>query len=144
MLAPAAVGARLPAGRVCYQYRLMSRGRIILTLLVALLVMVAVPTVAVAQSAGEDQYTDPLGGGNSGHSGGGGNSGSGGNSGASNNAPAQPAQSTQTQAAPAQTAAPKATAAQSSGLPRTGFPVVLLVLAGGTLLAGGLALRRVT
>lgn len=126
----------------------MHRGRYIVVALVALLVAVALPGAAIAQSAGEDQYTDPLQGGGGGSSGGGGGGGSsgggsggGGGGGGGGDAPAQPAQS-QTETAPAPTQATPAQADDSGGLPRTGFPVAVLVGAGLILLSGGLALRR--
>jgi hypothetical protein len=121
----------------------MHRGRYIVVALVALLVAVALPAAAVAQSAGEDQYTDPLQGGGGGSSGGGGGSSGGGSGGGGGggDAPAQPAQS-QTETTPAPTQATPAQADDSGGLPRTGFPVAVLVGAGLILLSGGLALRR--
>jgi hypothetical protein len=121
----------------------MARGRHIAVLLVALLVAVALPTAAIAQSAGEDQYTDPLqgggaGGGNGGGSGGGGSSGGGGGGG---NAPTTQAQS---DTAPAADTAKPAQAADDSdgGLPNTGFPIAILLGSGLILLSTGLALRR--
>ena len=110
-------------------------------MLVALLIVAAVPAVAMAQSAGQDQYSDPLQ--NDGSSGGSNNSGSGGNSGSSNSQ-ATPAQSTPQSSAPAATTTPSTTAAQSStkALPRTGYPVGFLILSGAALLASGIALRR--
>jgi hypothetical protein len=122
----------------------MHRGRYIAVVLVAALVAVALPAAAIAQSAGEDQYTDPLQGGGSGSSGGGGGSsgsgsGGGGGAGGGGNAPTTQ-QQTETNTAPAQ--ATPAQADDSGGLPRTGFPVAVLVGAGLILLSGGLALRR--
>jgi hypothetical protein len=122
----------------------MHRGRYIVVVLVALLVGVALPAAAIAQSAGEDQYTDPLQSGGSGSSGGGGGSsgggsGSGGGGGSGGNAPATQSQAN-TNTAPTQ--ATPAQADDSGGLPRTGFPVAVLVGAGLILLSGGLALRR--
>jgi hypothetical protein len=120
----------------------MHRVRQIMAVLAAVLMFAALPTAAVAQSSGDDQYTDPLapnsggGGSTGGGSGGGGSGGSGGGGG---NAPAQPAQ---TQATPGQQATPAQ--ADPNSLPRTGFPVALLVISGGVLLASGLALRRRT
>jgi hypothetical protein len=112
--------------------------------LVALLVAVALPAAAIAQSAGEDQYTDPLQGGGSGSSGGGGGSsggGSGGGGGGGDNAPASQSQ-TDTNTAPAQATTPAQADDSDGGLPRTGFPVAVLIGAGLILVSGGLALRR--
>ena len=119
----------------------MHRGRFtyLAVALVALLAAVAMPAVAIAQSSGEDQYTDPLaGGGGSGGSSGGGSGGGGGGG----SAPAQPASSSA-----ASTPAPAAKPAQASsgkGLPRTGFPVALLVGSGLIMVGTGLAVRRRT
>jgi hypothetical protein len=120
--------------------------------LVALLVCVAMPAVAVAQSAGEDQYTDPLQGGGSG-GGGGGSGGGGGNSGGgssggggSGRAPATQAQSDTSPAQSRSQSQAQATPAQadggSGGLPRTGFPIAILLGSGMILVGTGLALRR--
>lgn len=111
-----------------------------------MLVAVALPAAAIAQSAGEDQYTDPLQGGGSGSSGGGGSSGSGsgggsGGGGGGGNAPAQSAGS-QPDTTPTQQATPAQADDSDGGLPRTGFPVAVLVGAGLIMLSGGLALRR--
>jgi hypothetical protein len=111
--------------------------------LVALLAAVALPAVALAQSSGEDQYTDPLAGGGSGSSGGGSSGGgSGGGGGGGGSAPAQPAASSANPTpAPKAAAAP---AAKSDGLPRTGFPVALLLGSGLIMVGTGLAVRRRT
>jgi hypothetical protein len=106
--------------------------------------LLALPAHAFAQSAGDNQYTDPFqgqsqGGGNSG--GGGGSSGGGsGNAGTSNQT---------AQAAPTTSAKPSGTASksQSTGsqaaqLPRTGFSLALPLVYGFVLLLGGIALRR--
>jgi LPXTG-motif cell wall-anchored protein len=116
----------------------MHRIRHIVAVLAALLLFAGMPVAAVAQSAGEDQYTDPLspdaGGGSDsgGGSGGGGGSAGGESSGGGSGGGNAPAPAPQ--AAPAQ--------ASSDQLPRTGFPVVLPLVAGGALLAGGAVLRR--
>jgi LPXTG-motif cell wall-anchored protein len=105
----------------------------ILILVVAAAVM-ALPAVALAQSAGDNQYINPLagGGGNSSKSGGGsGNSGAKGaaSSGtAGNSAASTPASGTGS--------------GQGNQLPRTGFPAGLLALSGAALLGSGVALRR--
>ena len=124
----------------------MHRGRYIAIALVALLVAVAMPVAAVAQSAGDDQYTDPLQGGGSGSSGGGGGSsgggsGSGGGGGGGGDAPATQAQA-DTDTAPTQATPAQADNSDDDGLPRTGFPVAVLIGAGLILMSGGLALRR--
>jgi LPXTG-motif cell wall-anchored protein len=104
---------------------------------VAVILAVAlVPAAALAQNgAGDEQYQDPFAGGSS-----------------------QPAakpkpkpQPTQQQSQPAQQATPQPTttasssqqpAARSGELPRTGFDLVPVALAGAALVAAGLALRR--
>jgi hypothetical protein len=121
----------------------MHRGRHIAVLLVALLVAVALPAAAIAQSAGEDQYTDPLQGGGSSGGGGGGSSGggsSGGGGGGGGSAPATQAQSDS--ATPTPTRAAPAKADDSGSLPHTGFPIAILLGSGMILLSTGLALRR--
>jgi hypothetical protein len=123
----------------------MHRGRFsfLAVALVALLAAVALPAVALAQSSGEDQYTDPLagGGGSSGGGGSGGSSGGGSGGGGGGSAPAQPASSADS--TPAPKAAP-AQATQNDGLPRTGFPVALLLGSGLIMVGTGLAVRRRT
>ena len=121
----------------------MHRFRHTAVLLAALIALAALPVAAVAQSAGQEQYTDPLGGGGGsaggGSSGGGsssGNGSSGSGSGGGGGGSVQPAQS---QAPPAQPAQ-----ANPNELPRTGIPVALLAVSGGVLLASGAALRRRT
>ena len=109
------------------------------TLLAALLLALTVPTAALGQGAGDDQYTDPFGSGQ-------------------NDSGEEPAQDPDTptssddQAAPAPAPAPSAPSAsaapsqESAGggqgqLPYTGVDAGLLALSGGLLLAGGVALR---
>ncbi len=104
--------------------------------MLACAVLLALPASALAQSAGDNQYTDPF----SGQTQGGGNSG-GGNSGGGGNAQASP------QTAQAAPAAPSASASQArqptqGTLPHTGFPVLLPLAYGLVLLLGGVALRR--
>jgi hypothetical protein len=110
--------------------------RRLVTLLIAASLL-ALPSAALAQSAGDEQYADPFGqvkepnGGN----------------GQQNQAPAQ---SAPTPAAPAQTATPTTTADQavasqetgSATLPRTGLPAWYLAVYGAVLLLSGTALRR--
>jgi hypothetical protein len=119
--------------------------RLLLALL-ALAACLALPAGALAQSAGDDQYTDPF---------------SGGDEPAqqeqpapeqpAGQAPEQPAEPAPDTSEPAPggngTAEPasSAEAAQSTGtLPRTGAPVVLFAAAGYALLLAGIAIRRQT
>ena len=107
--------------------------------LVALAACLALPAGALAQSAGDDQYTDPFGGGDEP---------------AQQEEPAaeQPAGSAPEPSEPAPggngtaEAAPTAEAAQegSPTLPRTGAPVILFAAAGYALLLAGIAIRRTT
>lgn len=103
-------------------------------LLLALLALLAPASAALAQNAGDEQYADPFGEVEQ-------PSGS-----------EEPEQGTESPEAPAQStpatpvdtvaqdsAAPEAGAAQ---LPRSGFPVLLLVAFGWTLLVAGVAIRR--
>lgn len=120
-------------------------------LAVLLLVALGVPAAAVAQSAGDDQYTDPFGpdenrgsgqgGGGQGGGGGGGDQGSSGTT--------TPPADTDAGTAPAPSvgtdASGSAGASASDGgptLPNTGLPAGLIAALGGGLLAGGAALRR--
>jgi LPXTG-motif cell wall-anchored protein len=97
----------------------------------------ALPGAALADSAGDNQYQDPLG------------------NTPSQQKPKKKTQSTTQTATPTQTpasssSAPSSTAAstttttaQNSGtLPRTGMPVVPLVVVGVALIAGGVLIRR--
>jgi LPXTG-motif cell wall-anchored protein len=127
--------------------------------LAASLVVLALPSAALAQGAGDDQYSDPFGSGQSGDSG---SSGGGGDSSGSSPTPApapapgtgsSTSTSTSTSSAPAATtAAATATAAPgteaaapvttSQGqLPYTGADAGLLALAGVLCVGGGVALR---
>jgi LPXTG-motif cell wall-anchored protein len=104
----------------------------------ALALVLALPATALAQNAGDQQYTDPLAPGES--QGGGGGDGSGtppGSTGSQGSAGSAQAQepSASAQAQPTQ-------GGDSSELPRTGFPAGVLALAGAGMLAGGAALRR--
>jgi hypothetical protein len=139
MLAAASVGRGGPSGRSAKNPRLMHRRRHIAVLLVALLAAVALPAAAIAQSAGEDQYTDPLQGGGSG---GGGGNGGGGSSGGGGNAPTTQAQSDTSPAASTNAEPAQAEADDSGDLPNTGFPIAILLGSGMILLSTGLALRR--
>jgi hypothetical protein len=107
----------------------------------ACLALAGTPAAALAQSAGDEQYADPLAGQQqpkpkppASSDDGGGNAG-GGNSGTST--PAATPQSTPTAA---QTATTTPTAAPAGQLPHTGMDVGPLVAAGVPLLAAGLAL----
>ena len=102
--------------------------RRLVTLLIAAFLL-AVPSAALAQSAGDEQYADPFDQPQQEPSGSQGEP-------APEPAPA-PAESSQTAAAPQ--AEVEATASQT--LPRTGLPVALLAGAGGLLLSGGAMLR---
>jgi hypothetical protein len=115
--------------------------RTLIALAAVLLMTVALPATVVAQSAGDEQYQDPLGGGggnSGGGSNGGGSNGGGSNGGGSNGGGSG-------QASPAQSGtdpAPRADAAQSDQLPRTGFEVILPIYAGIALLLVGVATSR--
>jgi len=102
--------------------------------LVALLLAVsllALPAAAMAQGAGDEQYSDPFG-----------------QADEPNGSQDQPAPEPEAApAAPATPAAPaeQATASQDAAaptLPATGLPAFLLASAGAMLLASGVALRR--
>jgi hypothetical protein len=102
---------------------------IILTLLAAL--VLALPaTSALAQSAGDNQYQDPLGSGNSG--------------GGSTHHLTTPAQPAQSNPAPAQSAQSSGThsSARPRAVPlaRTGFPAWIPLGGGLVLMAGGVLL----
>jgi LPXTG-motif cell wall-anchored protein len=107
--------------------------------MLALVLALALPAAAVAQSAGDNQYRDPFasqpqsapakGGGNSG-SGNSGSQGSGSQSGAGSNATARSGSS-------------QSQSVNSVELPRTGIDAETVALAGALLLLGGFGLRRV-
>src|SRR5215210_1291053 len=104
--------------------------------IVALLLAVsllALPAAAMAQNAGDEQYSDPFGQTDQPNG--------------SQDEPATEPDAAPAPAAPAEPAAPadEATAAQDSAaptLPATGLPAFLLAGAGAMLLASGAALRR--
>jgi hypothetical protein len=107
-----------------------------LTALVLAIAMLALPAVGLAQSAGDDQYTDPLAGQHSGgHSG---SKGSGGNASAP---PPTTAPATQTPAAT--TAAAQPASAARGQLPRTGFDVILTIELGIAMLLTGVVVQRI-
>jgi hypothetical protein len=102
--------------------------------LILALFLLAVPSAAFAQSAGDEQYADPFGQTDQ-------PSGSQGKQGGDTQEPAAPAQ----EAAPAAPAQEQAVASQDTAaptLPRSGLPAHLLAGAGALLLAAGLTLRR--
>lgn len=137
-------------GHVCYQYRMLWRRSFAVFL--ALLALAA-PASSFAQSAGQDQYQDPLAGGNggsSGSTGGGGSTGSG-STGGGTTGTAPSGSPTTTPASTAPTTASGTTAsgtttasgAQAPGeLPRTGFDVVLTFELGLAMLLLGLVSHR--
>jgi hypothetical protein len=104
-------------------------------------VLLAFPAGALAQSAGDEQYTDPFGPTEEPRQEGG---GSGGSDGAEAPAPdPAPAPAQEPAPQPAQQAeAPAAEPAPT--LPYSGFPAALAAGAGAALLAAGAALRRRT
>jgi len=117
--------------------------------LLAAIAALAFPAASLAQSAGDDQYQDPLAGqGGGGSSGGSGNTGSTGSSGSSGSgsAPATPSTpSTPTTSGGSEGTVPQASAAAKSTsgqLPRTGFDVVLTVELGLALLLTGVVAQR--
>ena len=116
--------------------------------LVLALAALAFPAASLAQSAGDDQYQDPLAGqpsgGNSGNSGSTGNSGSSGSSGSTGTGTAPAPTTPSTTSGGSEGTAPQAGAAASpSGeLPRTGFDVVLTIEIGLALLLTGIVTQR--
>jgi LPXTG-motif cell wall-anchored protein len=100
----------------------------------------AAPAAALAQGAGDDQYSDPFGSGQND------DSGSDDGGGAEPEPEPEPSEPESTTEAPAPTPAPapEATASQqepAEQLPYTGADEGLVALAGVMLLAGGVALR---
>jgi LPXTG-motif cell wall-anchored protein len=110
---------------------------------IAALIIALTPTAALAQSAGDDQYTDPFGDEQSQSSG-----GSGSESGGSGTAPSagsgSAAQAAPSTGAPAAAAASGTAAAESGQLPRTGLDAGVVAAIGAGLLGVGLVLRRRT
>jgi hypothetical protein len=109
--------------------------RRLVTLLIAAFVL-ALPSQALAQSAGDEQYADPFGQVEQ-PNGGQGQQGQAPDQGAP--APAAPAQTTPASGAD-QSVASQETAAPT--LPRTGLPALLLAGTGALLLGAGTTLRR--
>jgi hypothetical protein len=116
--------------------------------LVLAIAMLVLPATSLAQSAGDDQYNDPLSGQNShsggGHSGGGHSGGSKGSTGTSGSGTAAtPAPAASTPSATGATGSdPQASAASRKQLPRTGFDVILTVEIGLALLLAGVTWQR--
>jgi hypothetical protein len=112
-------------------------------LLAALALMLAAPGAALAQGAGDDQYSDPFGE----EPTGGGEGSSGGDEGDTDaQEPAEPAEpAPAAPAQPAPDAAPEAAPAQEPAsqdqLAYTGAEEGVIALAGAVLLVGGVALR---
>lgn len=100
----------------------------------------AVPAPALAQSAGDDQYADPIeqapppSDTSSGSGGGGGGGDTGAGSGVAPSTPAQPS-------APAAPESASAVPSAGGELPRTGADLALLCLVGAAFLLGGAGLR---
>jgi LPXTG-motif cell wall-anchored protein len=104
-----------------------------LLIIAALLCALAVPSAALAQGAGDEQYQDPFGDEQSQSE----------PTPTATPAPAQPAPAQPAPAQPAPAPAPApAQASQSEQLPRTGVDAGWIALAGIVLLAAGIALRR--
>lgn len=112
--------------------------------LLAVVAALVFPAASLAQSAGDDQYQDPL----AGQPGGGNSAGSGGSSGSSGSgsAPATPSTPAASPAASGggEGTTPQATAAAKPGgeLPRTGFDVVLTIELGLAMLLTGIVAQR--
>lgn len=114
-------------------------------LALALIFCLAVPTAALAQSAGDEQYSDPFqedqpsdqGQGQGDQA----NQNSGDQANQDSGTQAQDPQPTET--APAQGSQPAdTTATDAQTLPRTGLPALWLALSGAALLGAGIGLRR--
>jgi hypothetical protein len=125
----------------------MSRALVALITAAALL---ATPAVALAQSAGDEQYTDPFQGGD-----GGGQEQPAEQPAEQPSAPPPPSEPAEpvepapggngtAEAAPSAEAAPTAEATQEASptLPRTGLPVLIIATLGYALLLAGIAIRR--
>jgi hypothetical protein len=117
-------------------------------LLALLILAFALPSAALGQSAGDEQYVDPFqgGGGNAGGQGSDGDAGqSGATPGGTQGSTADGATGSTATAEPDSSAAVVDTGtAPSSGaqLPRTGLPVSVVAALAAGLMLGGLALRR--
>jgi hypothetical protein len=130
---------------VCYQYRMLWRRIFALSLA---LIVLAAPGSSFAQNAGQDQYQDPLAGGNGGSTGGGstgsGTTGGGSTGSGTTSTPGtSPTSTPSTAPTAAGTTADPATGAQAPGeLPRTGFDVILTFELGVAMLLLGLVSHR--
>ncbi len=141
---------------VCYRYRML---RTRTAALATTLAMLALPATSLAQSAGDDQYQDPLansGGGSHGHitntTGGGGSSnsgssGAGGGSGSSSSSPSTSSNVPTATSASSGTSTTPTTGEAASGtpkgqLPRTGFDVIVSFELGLAMLLAGLVAHR--
>jgi hypothetical protein len=118
--------------------------------LVAALAMLVLPATSLAQSAGDDQYQDPLagkGGSTSGHitntTGGGGSSGSGGGSTSSGTPTTVPTASSSGTGTATPTTGEAASGTPKGQLPRTGFDVIVSFELGLAMLLSGLVGHRV-
>jgi hypothetical protein len=113
-------------------------------LLLALVIALAAPATALAQSAGDEQYVDPFQNVPGGGKGGGGNSqgGSGGSNGSQSQTNSGSSQSSTAGNTSQSTASDATSGGDGSALPRTGLPLIGLGVAGGLLLGGGITLRR--
>jgi hypothetical protein len=100
-----------------------------LVILLTTVSLLALPSAALAQSAGDEQYTDPFSQADQPND----------SQGTQSSEPTAPAQTTQTSQAPAETAQDPA---PGPSLPATGLPIGLLAGTGLLLLAGGTTLRR--
>jgi hypothetical protein len=119
--------------------------------LVASVAMLALPATSLAQSAGDDQYSDPLanGGGNTGHitntnGGGGGSSGSGGGSSTSSGVPSTSSTvpTANSAGATTPTTGEAASGTPKGQLPRTGYDVLVSFELGLAMLLAGLVAHR--
>jgi hypothetical protein len=110
----------------------------------ALIFCLAVPAAALAQSAGDEQYSDPFQEdqpADQGNQGDQGNQNSGDQANQNSGTQAQDPQPAET--APAQSSQPTdTTATGAQTLPRTGLPALWLALSGAALLGAGIGLRR--
>lgn len=120
--------------------------------LVVALAMLALPATSLAQSAGDDQYSDPLAGGGgstsghitntSGGGGGSGSSGSGGGSTSSGTPSTVPTASSSGSGTATPTTGEAASGTPKGQLPRTGFDVIVSFELGLAMLLSGLVAHR--
>jgi len=119
-------------------------------LLLSLAMVLATSSLALAQSAGDDQYVDPFqndGGEQQGGNGSGDNAdsqgGGGGDQPTTAPAPTEIPEASAEGSVPSESVPPSdTTASEGEALPRTGLPAVALAAIGTFLLGGGAALRR--